>query len=93
MLLFRPCRGGSIPRKTIEERVALFQSGQWDVLVEMSMDASMQAATVRSRRKRRDLDSVEMRARRAFRLVQLGEVSAGRQALEGASVAPGTTQP
>ena len=90
MLLFRPCRGGLIPRKTIEERVALFQSGHWDVLVEMSLDASMQAATVRSRRKRRDLDSVEKRARRALRLVQLGEVSAGRQALEGASVAPGT---
>ena len=31
-----------------------------------------------------------MRARRAFRLAQLGEVSAGRQALEGASIAPGT---
>ena len=43
MLLFRPCRGGTIPRKTIEERVALFQSGHWDVLVEMSLDASMQA--------------------------------------------------
>ena len=33
---------------------------------------------------------MEMRARRTFRLAQLGEASAGRQALEGASVAPGT---
>ena len=40
MLLFRPCRGGSILRRTIEERVALFQSGHWDVLVEMSAPRS-----------------------------------------------------
>ena len=32
-------------------------------------------------------DNVEKRVRRAFHMIQLGEVSAGRQALEGASLA------
>ena len=31
---------------------------------------------------------MEQRARRAFHMVQLGEVSAGRQALDGACLAP-----
>ena len=32
---------------------------------------------------------MEERARKALRMVQLGELSAGRQALEGAAIAPG----
>ena len=40
-------------------------------------------------RRRRNGDSVEKRARRASHMVQLGELSAGRQALEGACLAPG----
>ena len=47
MLLSRPRRRGLVPRKTIEERIALFQSGERYVLVEMSLDSSVQAATVR----------------------------------------------
>ena len=42
------------------------------------------------RRRRRSSDDVQRRAERAHALVQLGELSAGRQALEGASLAPGT---
>ena len=34
-------------------------------------------------------DDVEKRARRAFHMVQFGEVSAGRQGLDGASLATG----
>ena len=40
--------------------------------------------------RRHNADAVEARAVRAVKLVQLGEVSAGRQALESARVAPGT---
>ena len=45
-------------------------------------------ATRRSRRQ--GIDTVEQRGARAERLVQLGEISVGRQALESGKVAPGT---
>ena len=73
-------------RKQLEDRVALFQNGEWDVLLEKSLDSSMDGATSNVRRRRNVGDSVEKRARRALQMVQL---SAGRQALEGASLAPG----
>ena len=41
------------------------------------------------RRRRREGDDIQRRADRAQVLVQLGELSAGRHALEGASIAPG----
>ena len=57
-------------------------------LVEMSLISSEEAASASSRRRRRFKgDNVEQRARRA--MVQLGEVSAGRQALDGVCLAPG----
>ena len=45
----------------------------------------------RHRKRRRQLpaDDVKRRAARALELVQMGELSAGRQALEGAAIAPG----
>ena len=45
LLLFRPRRGGSVPRKQLEDRVALFQKGEWDVLLEKSLNSSMDGAT------------------------------------------------
>ena len=64
--------------KQLEDRVALFQNGEWDVLLENSLNSSMDGATGRVRR-RRNGDSVGKRARRALHMVQLGELSAGRQ--------------
>ena len=49
----------------------------------------MDAAKKNSRARRRDQDTIEKRARRALHMVHLGEVSAGRQALEGAALARG----
>ena len=46
--------------------------------------------TVVELRRRNQVDSLEKRANRALSLVQLGELSAARVALEGAEVAPGT---
>ena len=69
-------------------RLALFQNGEWDVLLEKSLDSSMDGATGRVRRRMNE-DSVEKCARWALHMVQLGELSAGRQVLEGASLAPG----
>ena len=42
------------------------------------------------RSRRQGIDTVEQRGARAERLVQLEEISAGRQALESGKVAPGT---
>ena len=59
-------------------------------MVEESLESAVNSASARSRRRRRDgRDTVEKRARRAFHMVQLGEVSAGRHVLEGAAAAPG----
>ena len=56
----------------------------------MSFISSVVAASASARRRRRFKgDCVEQRARRAFHTVQLGEVSACRQALDGACLAPG----
>ena len=56
-----------------------------------SMPGAEQAAILSARRRRRErTGDVERRAARAVRFVQMGELSAGRQALEGAEVAPGT---
>ena len=49
------------------------------------------AAVARRRQGRRgQQDTIENRFRRTEMLVQLGELSSARQALEGASLAPGT---
>ena len=55
-------------------------------------ESSSRAAQGFSRRRRRVVhDDVEALAARAEALVQLGELSADRQALEGASLAPGNS--
>ena len=90
MFLHRPPRGGMVSKKNMKDRVSLFCSGQWDIMVEESLVSAVNSALARSRRRRRDgRDTVEKREQSAFHMVQLGEVSAGRQALEGAAVAPG----
>ena len=53
------------------------------------MECDEQAAVSR-RRKRRGGHDLERRATRAHNLVQVGELSSARQALEGAEIAPGT---
>ena len=52
-----------------------------------------EAATVRQRRARRvQGNQDERRATRAFNFVQMGELSSGRQALEGEELAPGNEE-
>ena len=69
----------------LKDRVSLFAV---DIMVEESLVSAVNNAIARSRRRRRDgRDTVEKQARRVFHTVQL--VTAGRQALEGAAVAPG----
>ena len=59
-------------------------------LLEQSRSCADQAVSATSRRRRRrEGDDIQRRADRVQVLVQLGELSAGRHALEGASIAPG----
>ena len=91
MILFRPPRGGKVTRKQLEERCQAFAREDWMHLVRQSMQAAEQGSVNACRRRRRQRgDDVNRRAARALRLVQLGEASSARQALEGAEVAPGT---
>ena len=93
MILFRPPRGGKVLQKQLEERCQAFALGDWVHLVRQSMRAAEQGSThTIPRRRRQRGDDVNRRAARALRLVQLGEASSVRQALEGAELAPGTLE-
>ena len=84
VLLLRPPRGGLVPKSRLLERFSLFRDGS----LGRSAD---QAAVASRRRRRRDRgDDPQRRADRVEALVQMGELSAGRHALEGAPIAPGT---
>ena len=87
MLLFRPCRGGKIPRKKLEDRFQAFFAGRWELLIEDSIAASNAAATARVRKRRRH--TADDKGARAERLAMMGELSAARQALESTGLAAG----
>ena len=91
MLLFRPTRGGLVPRKKLEARFRQFHSGEWMQLLGEGTQCALEAHSRSTRRSRRsNNDDEAQRAARALSRVQLGELLAARQALEGAAVAPGT---
>ena len=90
MLLFRPPRGGLIPKQRVLDRFAEFARGSWTELLISSRECSEAARKGSIRRRRTQTDSLEKRAERAQMLILMGEVSAGRHALDGAAVAPGT---
>ena len=89
MLLFRPLRGGFIPKCQLTERFARFSRGQWIELLFASQASSEKAPRAQFRRNRTAVDSVERRAERDFCLVQLGELFSARQAHESDAVAFG----
>ena len=59
-------------------------------MLDTSVKCAEQASHASRRRRRRQDDEVAKRADRFQSLVQMGELSTARQALEGAAVAPGT---
>ena len=86
-----PSRGGTIPRQKLEARIQSFQQGMWSELLHESATSAERAHTQAvCRRRRQDSDDDGRRVSRALSLVRMGELSAARQALEGAPVAPGT---
>ena len=90
MLLFKPPRGGSIGKERLAHRFARFNNGHRIDLICGSRECDQEFARVSwcARRRNQDGDS-ERRTERAHRLVQLGELSSARQALEGSDLAPG----
>ena len=91
MLLHRKPGGGQISKKQLLDRFDRFHQGQWTSLMILSKDCDERASVGRRRgNRRRQGNNVEERAARAEMLVHMGELSAARQALEGAAVAPGT---
>ena len=80
--LCRPRRGGHVPKKEFEQRLAMFNSGNWQELVSHSVHMSASQNLVR-RGRFHNSDTLEARALQVKRF-------AGRQAFESARVAPGT---
>ena len=93
LLLFRPPRGGKIPKAQLHRRFEAFARGEWATLMDCGQECTSRGAQACSRRRRRaNHDDQESRAARAEALVQMGELSSARQALEGAAVAPGNEE-
>ena len=91
MLLFRPARGGVVSRQKLEARFRSFEDGHWIELLSERTACAEKAHTQSARRRRHQHHDYDVkRATRALSLVQVGELSAARQVLEGASMAPGT---
>ena len=92
LLLFRPSRGGLVPKSQLSQRFQAFSQGDWRTLFDESEGHATAALKSRSRRRRRNQSveqDLERRAARAESLAHMGELSAARLALEGDSVAQG----
>ena len=69
-----------------------FAAGKWNDLILASIKCSTDAAVVSRRHRRRGCpNTMEMRAARALKLIQVGELSAGGHASEGADLAEGNS--
>ena len=77
-----------ISNKSLRARFAALARGEWLQLLRASAQCDEKAAL--ARRRRRGGDDVGQRATRVETLIQLGELSSARQALEGSELAPGT---
>ena len=66
ILLFRPPRGGKIPKPQLLERFAKFQRGQWSELVEEGAILVKEAHSACCRKRRRQKADVPRRAHRGF---------------------------
>ena len=78
--------------ETASGKSIAFVAGEWTELLQQGAvhGAAAAAVFVRKRRREHGEEDLSRRAARAVRQVEFGEISAGRQALEGESVAPGT---
>ena len=97
--VFRQERGWKLllllPRMLLQDKLVArfdkFAAGHWHNLIMEGNCCAHEAATASRRSRRRSNgQDCESRTSRALKLVQLGELSAGRQALEGADLVPRT---
>ena len=78
-------------KEKLTERFQNFWAGRWDGLLAASIAHDEEASILASRKRRtQNHGDLEHRVNRAMTRIQLGELSAGRMALEGADLAPGT---
>ena len=75
-----------MPKKILETRFHPFQTSQSHELLEDSVSNTSKI----HQRSVQQGDGMEKRANRVLSLVQMGELSAARQALDGAPVVPAT---
>ena len=87
LLLHQP-PGGKVGREKLVSRFSNFSAGQWADLFRASQQCAEQAAKIFRRARRRG--GQQNFDKRVARAMQLGELSGGRQALEGADLAPGS---
>ena len=94
LLLYKPPCGGHVHKGKLAQRFDDFFQGRWRVFLVASRQCADEASVIQQRKRRRQRpdDELQRRAERALSLVQMGELSSGRHALEGASLAPGTRQ-
>ena len=91
LLLTRPPRGGKVSKAKLVERCAVFARGECLALIKTCRADAESGNAATSRRRRRDTgDDLSKRAKKALQLVQWGELSTARQALEGVAVARGS---
>ena len=87
MLLHGLPDGGLNPKDKLVCLFQMFARGKWIPLLQESAVCDEKAASARHRKTRRGRDEIERRVTKAERLVELGELSSARQALERAAVA------
>ena len=80
-----PPEGGFVCKEKLTLRFEKFTRGELLDFIFESAAAAEEASTVSRRRGRRVRDPLEQRAARALALVQVGELSSARQALDGGS--------
>ena len=87
LLLHRKCKGGKIGKKQLRERFEAFRMGHWGHLLAISVEWDEEASRAATRKKRnqhhRDWKHQE---NGAMTRIQMGELTAARQKLEGAEL-------
>ena len=76
-------------KRKLVERFEKFSRCEWNDMFWESAVCDEKAAVSRRRSRQRENDDLELSAARAEMLVQLGELSSARLALEGTELAPG----
>ena len=88
LLLYRAGRGGKNGARELHRRVALFDAGQWDVLLDASRATS--ATSHRQAAPRSPEAAREAKLRAASALAERGELSHAARMLKSTGLAPGT---